>query len=311
MRFGAAFWVQRTDWPSLRAAVLEAEAAGFDSIWIDDHLLCDEGDWSSDKLEGWGVASAVAALTVRATIGHLVVANTFRNPGITAKQAVTLDHLSGGRAVLGIGGAWFEREHEAFGLDFGSGFGERLDRLAESVEVITRLLAGERLTFSGRFYTLRDAVCAPLPLQERLPILIGGSGPRKTLPLVARYASLWNAYGTPEALAAKDALLRERCAEIGRDPAEIQRMVNHNVVIRDDVAAAERAWEAYVRTGVDAEERELIGGPPEAVAAALRRYVHIGFDHVVWILRAPWDLETIRRLPEVRAIFEAAAPKRT
>jgi len=95
MRFGAAFWVQRTDWPSLRDAVLEAEAAGFDSIWIDDHLLCDEGDWTSGKLEGWGVASALAPLTRTATIGHLVVANTFRNPGITAKQAATLDHLSG------------------------------------------------------------------------------------------------------------------------------------------------------------------------------------------------------------------------
>jgi F420-dependent oxidoreductase-like protein len=304
MRFGAAFWVQRTDWQSLRDAVLEAEAAGFDSIWIDDHLLCDEGDWAADKLEGWGVASALAAVTQRATIGHLVVANTFRNPGITAKQATTLDHLSRGRAVLGIGGAWFEREHEAFGLDFGSGFGERLDRLAEALEIITRLLAGERVDHEGRFYTMRDAVCAPRPVQDRLPILIGGSGPRKTLPLVARHADIWNAYGTPEALAGKDAMLRERCAEIGRDPATIERMVNHNVVIRDDRDAAERAWEKYVRTGVDAEERELVGGPPEAVAATLRPYVDIGFDHVVWILRAPWDLETIRRLPEVRARLE-------
>jgi F420-dependent oxidoreductase-like protein len=304
MRFGAAFWVQRTDWQSLRDAVLEAEAAGFDSVWIDDHLLCDEGDWAADKLEGWGVASALAAVTHRATIGHLVVANTFRNPGITAKQATTLDHLSGGRAVLGIGGAWFEREHEAFGLDFGSGFGERLDRLAEALEIITRLLAGERVDHEGRFYTMRDAVCAPRPVQDRLPILIGGSGPRKTLPLVARHADIWNAYGTPEALAGKDAMLRERCAEIGRDPTTIERMVNHNVVIRDDRDAAERAWEEYVRTGVDAEERELVGGPPEAVAATLRPYVDIGFDHVVWILRAPWDLETIRRLPEVRARLE-------
>jgi len=307
MRFGAAFWVQRTDWPSLRDAVLEAEAAGFDSIWIDDHLLCDEGDWDADKLEGWGVASALAAVTQRATIGHLVVANTFRNPGITAKQATTLDHLSNGRAVLGIGGAWFEREHEAFGIDFGSGFGERLDRLAEALEIITRLLAGEHVDHEGRFYTMRDAVCAPRPLQDRLPILIGGSGPRKTLPLVARHADIWNAYGTPEALAEKDVMLRERCAEVGRDPAAIERMVNHNVVIRDDLAGAERAWDAYVRTGVDADERELVGGPPEAIAEALRPYIEIGFDHIVWILRAPWDLETIRRMPEVRARLERRA----
>lgn len=305
MRFGAAFWVQRTDWPSLRDAVLEAESAGFDSVWIDDHLLNDEGDWTAGKLEGWGVASAVAAVTSRPTVGHLVVANTFRNPGVTAKQAVTLDHLSGGRAVLGIGGAWFAREHEAFGIDFGSGFGERLDRLAEAVGIITRLLAGERLDHDGRFYQMRDAICAPRPVQPKLPVLIGGSGPRKTLPLVARYADLWNAYGTPEELAARDALLRERCAEVGRDPATIERTVNHNVVIRDDPASAEAAWDDWVRTGVDAEERALVGGPPERVADILRPYVEVGFDHLVWILRSPWDLETIRRLPEVRALLEA------
>lgn len=304
MKFGAAFWVQRTDWPSLRDAALEAERAGFDSIWVDDHLLNDEGDWTDAKLEGWGVASALAVVTQRPTIGHLVVANTFRNPAITAKQAVTLDHVSGGRAVLGIGGAWFEREHEAFGIDFGSGFGERLDRLAEALEIITGLLAGERVTLDGRFYAMHDAVCAPRPLQERLPILIGGSGPRKTLPLVARHADIWNAYGTPEALAEKDALLRERCAEIGRDPAGIERMVNHNVVVRDDLASAERAWEGWVRTGVDDEERDLVGGSPEAVADRMRPYVDAGFDHLVWIFRAPWDRETIRRLPEVRARLE-------
>jgi alkanesulfonate monooxygenase SsuD/methylene tetrahydromethanopterin reductase-like flavin-dependent oxidoreductase (luciferase family) len=306
MRFGAAFWIQRTDWTSLRDAVLEAETAGFDSIWIDDHLLCDEGDWTSGKLEGWGVASALAPLTRRATIGHLVVANTFRNPGITAKQAVTLDHLSGGRAVLGIGGAWFEREHEAFGIDFGQGFGERLDRLGEAVEIISRLLAGERFDYDGRFYVMRDALCAPGPVQSKLPVLIGGSGPRKTLPLVARYADLWNAYGTPEELAAKDALLRARCEEFGRDQAGIERTVNHNVVIRDDPARAEAEWSEWLRIHRpdDPEERVLVGGPPEAVAAALRAFVEVGFDHLIWIFRSPWDLETIRRLPEVRALLE-------
>jgi len=304
MRFGAAFWVQRSGWPELRDAALEAETAGFDSIWIDDHLLCDEGDWTSPKLEGWGVASALAPLTRRATIGHLVVANTFRNPGITAKQAVTLDHLSDGRAILGIGAAWFEREHDAFGIDFGSGFGERLDRLAEALEVISRLLAGERFDFDGRFYTMRDALCAPRPVQDRLPILIGGSGPKKTMPLVARYADIWNTYGTPADLAVRDGLLRERCAEIGRDPATIERMVNYNVVIRDDVRTAQAAWDEWVKREIDAEERELIGGPPELIAERLRPLAELGFDHVAWILRAPWDLETIRRLPEVRALLE-------
>jgi alkanesulfonate monooxygenase SsuD/methylene tetrahydromethanopterin reductase-like flavin-dependent oxidoreductase (luciferase family) len=141
MRFGAAYWTQRTDWPSLRDACLAAEAAGFDSIWLDDHLLTDEGDWSSSKLEGWTALAGLATITSRATLGHLVAANTFRNPGLTAKQAATIDHLSGGRFVLGLGGGWFEREHDAFGSTSGPP-GERLDRLDEAGP-IRRLLDGE------------------------------------------------------------------------------------------------------------------------------------------------------------------------
>src|SRR5262245_2126632 len=162
VRFGAAYWIQRTDWPDLRDACLAAEAAGFDSLWLDDHLLSDEGDWREGKLEGWLALTALAPLT-SVRLGHLVVANTFRNPGLTAKMVATLDHISNGRFVLGLGGGWFGREHEAFGLDFGSGFGERLDRLEEATDVIERLLAGQRVTHHGRFYDLEDARCEPRP----------------------------------------------------------------------------------------------------------------------------------------------------
>jgi alkanesulfonate monooxygenase SsuD/methylene tetrahydromethanopterin reductase-like flavin-dependent oxidoreductase (luciferase family) len=197
MRFGAAFWIQRTDWPRLRDACLAVERVGWDSLWLDDHLLSDEADWTDPKLEGWASLAAVAAFTSRVRLGLLVSSTTFRNPGLIAKLATTLDHISSGRAVLGLGGGWFEREHDAFGIDFGGSFGERLDRLDEATMLVRRLLDGDAVTHEGRFYRFNDARCEPRPIQPRLPILIGGSGPTKTLRTTARYADLWNGYGSP------------------------------------------------------------------------------------------------------------------
>jgi F420-dependent oxidoreductase-like protein len=303
MRFGAAFWVQRTSWPELRAAVVHAEATGFDDLWVDDHLLSDEGDWRDPKLEGWITLTAVAGATNRARLGHMVSANTLRNPALTAKMIATLDHVSAGRAILGIGGGWFEREHEAFGFDFGTGFGERLDRLGEAVPLIRRLLDGEEVTHEGRFYTFRDALSSPRPVQGHLPILIGGSGPKKTLPLVARYADLWNAYGTPAAVAAADAVLRAACSAVGRDPAAIERTVNVNCVIRRDRESAERAWAGWRDAHLPQEdERDLdVGGSLDDVTETLAAYRDVGFSHPVLIFRSPFDVETMDRLPELRA----------
>ena len=312
MRFGAAFWINRTTWPALREVAERVEAAGFDSLWADDHLLADEGDWSDPKLEGWLTLAAWAQRTTRVRLGLLVGANTFRNPGLTAKLATTLDHLSDGRAILGLGGGWFEREHEAFGIDFGAGFGQRLDRLDEAVGLMRRLLDGERVTHDGPTYHLRDAVVAPLPLQPRLPILIGGSGPRKTLLTTARYADLWNGYGDPARIADRDAILRAHCAAVGRDQAEIARTVAMDVVIRDGADAAVAAHEAVAvkhglldPVGSDGTRRDLtLWGPPAAVAAGLRAYASIGVSEVMWIFRDPFDLETIERVGEVRAALE-------
>jgi F420-dependent oxidoreductase-like protein len=308
VRFGAAFWIQRTDWPALREACLAAEGAGFDSLWLDDHLLSDEGDWRDAKLEGWATLAALAPLTSSARLGLLVAANTFRNPGLTAKMATTLDHLSGGRFILGIGGGWFEREHEAFGLDFGSGFGERLDRLEEAVGLIERLLAGERVTYAGRFYSMVDALCEPRPLQARLPILIGGSGREKTLRTTARHADMWNGYGEPARIAETSAVLRERCAEIGRPFEAIRRTVTLDVLIRDTRELAARAFEeVQERHGIRADpltgrsgESLSVGGPPRLVAEFVNAYAAIGVDEVMWIFRDPFDAETMARLPEVR-----------
>jgi F420-dependent oxidoreductase-like protein len=302
MRFGAQLWSQATDWPTFRDSALAADEAGWDSIWTWDHLLAIFGPWEQPILEGWTALAALGPITTRARLGLMVGANTFRNPGLTAKLATTLDHVSGGRAVLGIGGAWFEREHEAFGFEtWGSGFGERLDRLDEAVMLLRRLLDGERVTHDGRFYTFRDALCEPRPLQERLPILVGGSGPRKTLRTVARYADAWNGYGTPEQVATTLANLRERCAEEGRPYEAVERTVNLDfVVVRDDPSAG-RTWYEEVRAAHGLDDPLTAAGPPADVARAIRAYAELGIDELVFVFRQPWDLETIRRLAEVRA----------
>jgi alkanesulfonate monooxygenase SsuD/methylene tetrahydromethanopterin reductase-like flavin-dependent oxidoreductase (luciferase family) len=307
-RFGAAFWINRTAWGELRDAALACEAAGWDSLWLDDHLLCDEGDDLDPKLEGWTSLAALAAVTTRPRLGHLVTAVTFRNLGVIAKMATTLDHVSGGRFVLGLGAGWHPREHEAFGIDFGSGFGERLDRLDEAAGLLRRLLDGEVVTHHGRFYDLDRAACAPRPLQSRLPILIGGTGRTKTLRTVARVADIWNANATPEQLVELEGVLAAHGAAAERDVSAIERQVYVNVVVRSTAAEAEAAW-ADVRAihGIQPDERTLhAGGSPVEVAAALVPWVRAGVDEIVAVLRAPWDRETIDRLPELRAALRRA-----
>jgi len=303
LRFGAAFWVQRTGWPEVRAWGLAAEDAGFDSLWVDDHLLNDEGDPDDPKLEGWTTLAALAAITTRPRLGHLVVANTFREPGLVAKLVTTLDEISGGRAILGIGAGWFAREHEAFGLDFGATAGERIERLAESAAILRRLLDGERVTHAGRFYRLDDAVARPGPHGARIPILVGGMGRRKTLRVVAASADIWNGHGPLEDVADASAVLDAHCATIGRDPVSVARTAALNVVVRPTRQAAEEEFaRVLARHEVQPDEKGLhLGGPPDEVAAGLRAYAAAGISETMWIFRHPWDRETLAALPAVRA----------
>jgi alkanesulfonate monooxygenase SsuD/methylene tetrahydromethanopterin reductase-like flavin-dependent oxidoreductase (luciferase family) len=306
-RFGAAFWVNRTTWPELRDAALAAEAAGWDSIWLDDHLLCDEGDDHDPRLEGWTALAALAAITTRPRLGHLVSAITFRNLGVIAKMATTLDHVSGGRFVLGLGAGWHAREHQAFGIPFGEGIGERLDRLDEAAALLRRLLDGEVVTHHGRFHDLDGAVCAPRPLQDHLPLLVGGTGRTKTLRTVARVADAWNAYASPGELRELGGVLAAHGAAVGRNVGAIERQVYVNAVIRPTRAAAEEAWDAVLERHHPLEEEAPLhaGGPPAEVAATLRPWVDAGAQELAIVLRPPYDRETIDRLPELRAAFGA------
>lgn len=304
MRFGLQLWSQQTSWPELRDAALAAEKARWDSIWTWDHLLAIFGPWEQPIFEGWSILAGLAPLTSRVRLGLMVGANTFRNPGHTAKLAATLDHLSAGRAVLGIGGAWFEREHEAYGIDFGSGFGERLDRLDESVMLMRRLLDGERFSHDGRFYAMHDALLAPRPIQPHLPILVGGSGPRKTLRTVARRADAWNTSGTLEEVRARVDILAEHCADVGRDIATIEKTVSFPTVIRDDPAAAEAAFAAQLAAnGTERGASPVLLGSPAMAADTIRPFQEMGFGTVIIRMPAPYDRETIERMASVRELL--------
>jgi alkanesulfonate monooxygenase SsuD/methylene tetrahydromethanopterin reductase-like flavin-dependent oxidoreductase (luciferase family) len=305
VRFGLQLWPQNTTWPEYRECSLAAEAAQWESIWTWDHLLAIQGPWEQPIYEGWSLLNAVAAITSRVRVGLMVGANTFRTPGLTTKLATTLDHVSNGRAVLGIGGAWFEREHEAFGIDFGASVGERLDWLDESVSLMRRLLDGERVTHEGPRYTMVDALCEPLPIQGRLPILIGGSGPRKTLRTVARYGDGWNTSGDLETVKGKLDVLARHCADAGRDLSEIELTVSFPTIIRNTVEdAVERRRSQLAENGIpEPEDIPTLMGPPETIAETFAPYRELGFSTVIVRMPAPFDRETIDRLPEVTALL--------
>jgi alkanesulfonate monooxygenase SsuD/methylene tetrahydromethanopterin reductase-like flavin-dependent oxidoreductase (luciferase family) len=309
IKFGAQLWSQSSDWPAFRDSAIAAEAAGWDGVWTWDHLLAIQGSWQQPIFEGWTALSAVAAVTSKVTVGLMVGANTFRNPGVTAKLAATLDHISNGRAILGIGGAWFDREHEAYGIPFGKSPGERLAWFDEAVGLMRRLLDGELVTHEGEFYTFRDALIAPRPVQDHLPILIGGSGRKKTLRTVALRADAWNTSGFFEEVQEKIATLREHCSAVGRDYETIERTISFPILIRDDRAAAQAAFdERLAHNGIDAiTEVPILLGSSEEVARELRPFLDLGFAHVIVRMPAPYDRETINRLAELREALTVTA----
>ena len=307
LRLGALCWNQYTDWPSLLAAGVRAEELGYESLWTWDHLYPIVGSHEGPIFEGWLTLAAWAQATEHVRIGLMVGANTFREPALTAKMATTLDHISGGRAILGIGGAWFETEHEAYGLQFGDGFPERLRWLGEALPIMRGMLHGTEPTATGPRYAAKAVRNDPMPLQERLPILIGGGGEQVTLKLVAKYGDANNVGGGIENVKRKESILIQHCETVGRDPAEIERTTGlGTVVIRDSRAEAERVQlEIFARNGnADLWEDQPVG-TPEDVAEMLAPFVEIGYRHLIAGFPSPHDEESMTRLAtEVRPLLQ-------
>jgi alkanesulfonate monooxygenase SsuD/methylene tetrahydromethanopterin reductase-like flavin-dependent oxidoreductase (luciferase family) len=297
VKLGALCWNQYASWGELREAGIRADRLGFDSLWTWDHLYPIVGEHEGPILEGYMVLAAWAEATERATIGLMVGANTFRNPAVVAKTVTTLDHISNGRAVLGIGGAWFETEHVGLGLEFGGSPGERLRWLDEAVRILRGMLDGTRPSGS-RYYATRDALNLPPPVQAHLPIVVGGGGERRTLRTVAKYADACNVGGGFANVKRKDGILRQHCADVGRDESEIERTVAMGpCVIRDDPDEARRvAGEIFAHNGgADPWKGELIGSPDQ-LTEVMRKYVDIGFRHFVCGFPSPYDVESMERL---------------
>jgi alkanesulfonate monooxygenase SsuD/methylene tetrahydromethanopterin reductase-like flavin-dependent oxidoreductase (luciferase family) len=308
VKFGALCWNQYTDWPALLRAGIHADSAGFDSLWTWDHLYPIVGDSTGPIYEGWMTLTAWAMATKRATVGLMVGANTFRAPTLTAKLATTLDHISGGRAILGIGGAWFEEEHEDFGLDFGSGFPERLRWLGEALPLMRGMLDGtEPSAPAGGHYTARDVRNLPAPIQRHLPICIGGGGEKVTLKLVAKYGDMNNVGGGYENVKHKEEILLEHCTTVGRDPKTIERTAGIGTVfIRDDRAEAERIFHAaFERNRIAEHWEDQPVGTVEDVAERLAPLVGLGYRHLIAGVPAVYDEESMTRLiTEVKPLLE-------
>jgi F420-dependent oxidoreductase-like protein len=269
IRFGIHTPNQDTTWDDLLASWKEAEALGFDSAWVYDHFIPIFGNQDGPCLEGWTALSALAAETKRMRIGVMVTGNTYRNPALVAKMATTVDHVSHGRLVLGIGAGWFERDHTAYGFSFGTPK-ERARKLAEALQVITKLWNDDHPSFTGKYYSLAKAPYAPKNVQRpHPPIVVGGQGKQWIVPLVARYGDGWNAVSgvTPDGVRERIGIIEGECRRIGRRPCP------HDVSVL----------------------LPLTADSSDAIEKRVREYVDAGATEIVLGLRPPFDRELLRR----------------
>lgn len=233
MRFGICVDMGRP-WAEVRRIVELADEQDWQTVYVSDHFMPYTPSGLpavGHVLESWTVLSALGALTSRVRLGSLVLGNTYRHPAVVANMATTLDNLTGGRLVLGLGAGWQENEHTAYGIDLPP-VRERMDRFEESCRVISSLLRQPRTTFDGTYYRLADASVQPSPASSRLPIMVGGAGERRTLRIAARFADVWHAWAGPKEFARKCDVLDRHCAEVGRDPATVGRANGQVVQVR-------------------------------------------------------------------------------
>src|SRR5262245_59856334 len=293
LHFGVFLPQIRLSWPEIEARALCAEALAYHSLWLMDHLAA-PGAEENDCLEAWTLATALAARTEHLRLGHLVLCNSFRHPSLLAKMAATLDHISGGRLELGLGWGSQPGELSAFGIGEESPT-VRAARLRETIEILRLLFSGERVTYQGRFFQLKDAIARPVPVQARLPIHVGGAGPKLTLPIVRDLADGWHCVSTGV----------ERLEDLAPLVGNVRISVQHPVAIAESEAARDsvraRAERRFAGWG------GLICGTAGEVAAALAREARAGVSLFICVFADGGRPETLERfardvVPAVRAL---------
>jgi F420-dependent oxidoreductase-like protein len=296
MRF--SYWPSSEQpWEQILESARHAEAGGWDGIWVADHFMNGFGDDLAPHHECWTIIAALAASVPRVRLGSLVAGNTYRHPVVLAKMAATIDEISGGRVVLGLGAGWQENEHAAYGFDLGTAK-SRLDRLEEAAQIIRSLLTEERTSFAGEHYHLENAPLSPKPAAGSMPFMVAGGGEQRTMRIAARYADEWNTWGTPAHFAAKSRVLDQRCEEVERDPDTLWRSTNALLFMSED-----EAFLANYR-GLELPRPALVGTPSEVVDI-VGDYAEAGVDELIipdFNLRTP----SIRRAVLDQFIHEVA-----
>jgi F420-dependent oxidoreductase-like protein len=301
IRFGIQTGQQNLEWAQMLDLWQQADLWGYDSLWNFDHFYAIFLPPELPCLEGWTTLSALALATKRARVGTMVTGNTYRHPCITAKMAATVDHISGGRLNLGIGAGWFELEHRSFGIDFKT-VPQRLQALDEACRIIRGMLTQEHTTVQGRHYTVTEAMGNPKPIQQpHPPIMIGGTGERVLLRLVARHADMWNASASAERMRALIEVIRRHGDTERRDPERIEKTVMMPLCYR---APAER--QAFMcstiaglrQTTPEQARKEMMIGDKLECLDVVDRYVKAGVTHFIFMLFAPFFVDEIQAFAE-------------
>ncbi len=317
IRFGVHSGPQNTSFDDYRDLWLRCEELGYDWVSDFDHFYPIYSDPTGPQFEGLSLLSAMAAQTSSVRCAVLVLGVTYRHPAVVANIAATIDHVSGGRLEFGIGAAWFELEHDQYGIPFPR-IGVRMDMLDEACRIMRSLWTKETTTFEGRHFQLKDARLEPKPVQEHLPLVIGGSGERRTLRIVAEHGDIWNTfYGDLEHYRHLLDVLAGHCADVGRDPATIRKMRQGPVVLAKSRAEAEArlgrviAGMAQGYPGADLEtmRRGVIAGDPDGVAEQVGSYLAAGLDGLTLTLRGAHEPESIALIGEtLRKAFGPSQP---